>query len=94
LAEPSKYTKGQEPTPLDLTYRPMVCVIGLPASGKTTLAEYISRDTGMVHLKPEEVIDFFVKRESVFSERLRKRLMIQGEEVDDNSFIEMLHQRI
>lgn len=94
LAQPSKYTIGCEPVPQDLTYRPTSCVIGLPASGKTALAEIISKQTGMVHLQPEQIIESFIKRESVFSERLRKKVQILGDEVDDNTFIEMLQSRI
>jgi adenylate kinase family enzyme len=94
LAQPSKYTIGCEPVPQDLTYRPTACVMGLPASGKSALAEIINQKTGMVHLRPEQIIESFVKRESVFSERLRKKVQILGDEVDDNTFIEMLQTRI
>lgn len=94
LAQPSRYTIGREPVPQDLTYRPTACVMGLPASGKSALAEIISAQTGMVHLQPEQIIESFVKRESVFSERLRKKVQILGDEVDDNTFIEMLQTRI
>lgn len=71
LLEPSKYTMNREPVPLDIDYRPSAAVIGLPYSGKSTLASIISQKTGMVHLKPEEIIEFFVTKESEFSEKLR-----------------------
>ena len=77
-----------------MVHRPTACVIGLPASGKTVAAQIIAERTGMVHLRPQDIIDFFVKRESVFSERLRRRIMNLGEEVDDSNFVEMLSQRI
>lgn len=71
MLEPSKYTMNREPVPLDIDYRPSAAVIGLPYSGKSTLASIISQKTGMVHLKPEEIIEFFVTKESEFSEKLR-----------------------
>ena len=92
--EPSKYTIGCEPVPQDLTYKPTACVIGLPMSGKSAVARIVSEKTGMVHLQPEEIIEGFINRESVFSERLRKKTQILGDEVDDNTFIEMLNSRI
>ena len=79
LQQPSQYTINCEPVPQDLVHRPTACVIGLPASGKTVAAQIIAERTGMVHLRPQDIIDFFVKRESVFSERLRKRIMNIGE---------------
>lgn len=48
----------------------------------------------MVHLQPEEIIESFINRESVFSDRLRKKIQILGDEVDDNTFIDMLNCRI
>ena len=83
-----------EPTPLDLDYRPTATVIGLPQSGKTTLATIISQKTGMVHLKPEEIIEYFVNKESEFSEKLRRRIQLEGSEIDDTTFIDMLAVRI
>lgn len=94
MNEPSRYTIGCEPVPQDLTYRPTACVIGLPASGKSALAQIINKTTGMVHLQPEEIIESFITRESEFSNRLRKKIQILGDEVDDNTFIEMLQCRI
>ena len=38
LLEPSKYTLGREPVPIDIEQRPSAAVIGLPQSGKSTLA--------------------------------------------------------
>jgi adenylate/nucleoside-diphosphate kinase len=43
LAEPSKYTIGCEPVPQDLTFRPTASVIGLTSSGKSNLAQIISK---------------------------------------------------
>jgi adenylate kinase family enzyme len=80
--------------PQDLIYRPTAVVLGLPASGKSVLAEIISKQTGMVHLCPEQIIENFVGRESEFSLRLRKKIQMLGDEVDDNTFIEMLQTRI
>lgn len=94
IAQPSMYTKGCEPVPQDLVYRPTAAVIGLQSSGKSALAGIISKQTGMVHLQPEQIIESFIKRESVFSDRLRKKTQIQGDEVDDNTFIEMLQCRV
>jgi adenylate/nucleoside-diphosphate kinase len=39
LMEPSKYTKGVEPIPLDIQIVPKVAVIGLPKSGKSILCQ-------------------------------------------------------
>ena len=94
LLEPSKYTINCLPCPQDLVVRPTAVVIGLPSSGKSTLASIISKKTGLVHLQPEEIIESFIKRDSVFSERLRKKTQIMGDEVDDTTFIEMLQSRI
>lgn len=41
----------------------------------------------MVHLHPEEIIESFVPRESIFSKNLREKTQIKGDEVDDNTFI-------
>lgn len=47
----------------------------------------------MVHLRPEEIIEFFINKESHFSEKLRKRIQIEGSEVDDTTLIDMLAMR-
>lgn len=44
----------------------------------------------MIHLRPEEIIEFFINKESHFSEKLRHRVQIQGSEVDDTALIDML----
>ncbi len=48
----------------------------------------------MVHLRPEEIIEFFIAKESHFSERLRQRIQIQGSEIDDTTLIDMLTMRV
>jgi adenylate kinase len=93
LSQPSKYTIGCEPVPQDLTFRPTAVVIGLPSSGKSNLAQIINKQTGMIHLKPEDIIESFISRESCFSDRLRRKTQIMGDEVDDSTFIEMLKCR-
>jgi len=80
--------------PLDVQQRPTAAVIGLPSSGKSALASIISQKTGMVHLRPEEIIEFFIAKESHFSERLRQRIQIQGSEIDDTTLIDMLTMRV
>ena len=85
---------GVEPTPVDIDYRPTATVIGLPQSGKSTLASIISQKTGMIHLRPEDIIEYFINKESEFSEKLRKRIQLEGAEIDDTTFIDMLAVRI
>lgn len=50
MAEPSKYTLGVESIPLDVVTKPRVAILGLPMSGKSTLAASLARDTGAVHI--------------------------------------------
>lgn len=38
MLEPSKYTLGVEPTPLDLTLQPTAIVVGLAKSGRSSFA--------------------------------------------------------
>lgn len=52
---------------MDLTLRPTACVIGMPKSGKTSLAASLAAQTGMVHLKLNEIIEWFIDRDCVFS---------------------------
>ena len=93
MLSPSKYTLDQEPTPLDLTYRPTCCVIGAPKSGKTCLAEELSKSTGMVHLKLNEIIEWFVDRDCVFSNQLAELVRGNGKELEDGLMIDLLSRR-
>jgi adenylate/nucleoside-diphosphate kinase len=43
LVEPSKYTKGVEPVPLDLLIKPRALVLGLPKCGKSTLCQRVAQ---------------------------------------------------
>lgn len=48
----------------------------------------------MVHLKPEEVVEFWVKRDCAFSQQLRLRLNTQGSGVDDEMMTKMISRRV
>jgi len=93
MLEPSKFTLGQEPTPCDLTLRPTCCVIGVPRSGKTCLAETLAKSTGMVHLKFNEIIEWFVDRDCVFSKTLAEQVRGKGKQLDDLVMIDLLSRR-
>lgn len=63
--EPAKYTKGVESVPLDVATKPRVCVLGMSKSGKSTLAEWLSAQTGAVHIQLGDVIQEYVERDCV-----------------------------
>ena len=64
LQEPSKYTKGVEPVPLDVQMIPRVSVLGLPKSGKSELCSRISALTGAVHLQMDQILEKFIDADS------------------------------
>lgn len=72
MAQPSKYTLGVESIPLDVVTKPRVSILGLPMSGKSTLAASLARDTGAVHIQLAEAIEAAVERDSVQGERIRQ----------------------
>lgn len=75
---PSKFIQKDAAFPLDVDVKPAVCVIGLPKSGKSVLCQTLSRRTKVVHLEPESIIDFFIKRDCNFAKALRNRMFLSG----------------
>ena len=71
LMEPAKYTKGVESVPLDVATKPRVCVLGMSKSGKSTLAEWLSAQTGAVHIQLGDVIQEYVERDCVQGQKMR-----------------------
>jgi adenylate kinase family enzyme/YHS domain-containing protein len=94
LKQPSKYTKGVESIPLDIPYKPFACVIGYPRSGKSTLCQKISENTGAVHIQLDEVIQMFIGNDSQHSENLRNNMMMEGRGIDDLTMVQLLLKRI
>ena len=91
---PSKFTLNVEPVPLDVDVKPAVCVIGLPKSGKSVLCQTLSRRTKVVHLEPESIIDFFIKRDCNFAKALRNRMFLYGKDVEDQVMMDLIKRRI
>jgi adenylate kinase family enzyme len=95
LSDPSKFTKGIEACPLDVSIKPASIVIGPPKSGKSTLCQQISKATGAVHLKIDEIVAAYVDkasplfkdRDSIQLERLLKTLNDYGQSIEDNQVI-------
>jgi predicted GTPase len=87
LGEPSKYTKDVESVPLDVQIKPRVVVLGLPKSGKSTLCNRISEDTGAVHLQMDEIIEQYIGRDCAQCERLRKGMKQEGRGIDDQLMV-------
>ena len=71
LMEPAKYTKGAETIPLDVLIKPKVCVLGLTKCGKSTLAEFICKETGAIHIQIGEIIEDVVERDCVQGQKIR-----------------------
>jgi hypothetical protein len=94
MLEPSKYTMNVEPTPLDLNLRPTVVVMGLPKSGKTTLAACLAKNTGMIHLEPSAIVEMFVDRDCYQSKTLSMRIRQQGKEMDDATMVDLITHRV
>ena len=65
----------------------------MPKSGKTSLAESLSQSTGMVHLKLNEIIEWFIDRDCVFSKTLAEQVRGKGKELDDLVLIDLLKRR-
>lgn len=72
MVEPSKYTLGVESIPLDVVTKPRVSILGLPLSGKSTLAAKIAADTGAIHIQLAEVLEEVVERDSVQGQKIRQ----------------------
>ncbi len=94
LLEPSKYVLGQEATPLDLKILPRAIVHGLPKSGKSTLCQAISKNTGAVHLEMENLIEDFCDRDSSFAQRVSEKLRFQGRDLDDLILVQLIQKRV
>lgn len=94
MAEPSKYTLDVESIPLDVVTKPRVAILGLPMSGKSTLAAEIAKDTGAVHIQLAEVIEAAVERDSVQGEKIRQQLKAEGRGLDDSLLIGILAKRL
>lgn len=92
--EPSKYTNNVEAVPNDLLIKPRACVLGLPKSGKSDLCAQISKLTGAVHLKMEEVIEKFMDRDCDFAIRLRERTKSSGLDLLKDQLVKLFKRRI
>ena len=80
--------------PLDLKISPRVIVQGLPKSGKSTLCQAISENTGAVHLEMEHLIEDFCDRDSSFAERVSDKLRYQGRDLDDLILVQLIQKRV
>jgi adenylate kinase len=94
MLEPSKYTMNVEPTPLDLTLKPTAVVMGLPKSGKTTLAASLAKNVGMIHLDPASIVEMFIDRDCYSCNSLSLRIRNQGKEMDDASMVDLIARRV
>lgn len=94
LLEPSKYTKGVEPIPLDIQMIPKVSVIGLPKSGKSTLCQQIAKCTGAVHLQMDEIIQRYIDNDCNQCEKLRVYMKQEGRGIDDVLMVTLLARRL
>lgn len=94
MQEPSKYTKGVEPVPLDVQMVPKVSVLGLPKSGKSTLCARISELTGAVHLQMDQILEKFIDADSAQCERLRASMKSEGRGIDDQLMVTLLAKRL
>lgn len=91
LLEPSRYVKNCEAHPSDVNYKFRIVVQGSPKSGKTELCERIISQTGAVHLQMDQIVDFYMDRDSVFSEKLRSEVESLGKDrLDDLMLVNLL----
>lgn len=94
MVEPSKYTLGVESVPLDVAYKPKVSILGLPLSGKSTLAAKIAEDTGAIHIQLADVLEEVVERDSVQGQKIRQQLKDEGRGLDDQLLVALLAKRL
>lgn len=69
-------------------------VLGLPKSGKSTLAKKISEETGAVHLQIQDIIDKYVDLDCVMSDKLRKSMKKEGRGIEDQQLVRLIVKRL
>lgn len=102
LADPARYTKGVEAVPLDVPLKPHVLVLGPPKSGKSTLCEQISRETGAVHLKLDDIVGAYIDkasahykdRDAAALDKLKKTMLTGGHAIEDMQVIQLVCKRL
>ena len=56
MKEPTKYSFKDENIPVDITYKPRICVVGYSKVGKSTLCKKLAEKLGVVHLHMPSVV--------------------------------------
>lgn len=74
-----------EPTPDSIC----ICISGLPASGKTTLARYLSENTGIAMLDKDDLLESLFDREGVGDAAWRQKLSRNADILFQQSAAEM-----
>lgn len=68
-------------------------MLGVPGSGKGTLAELLTSELGVPHISPGDILREEVKRESQLGEQARP-FMEKGELVPDGIILKMMEKRV
>lgn len=77
-------------------------MLGPPKSGKSDLCQQISKNTGAVHLKLDDIIGAYadkacadyLDRDSVMLNKIKKTLMIEGKPIEDDQLILLIIKRL
>jgi len=80
--------------PLDVHIRPRAVVLGLPKSGKSTLATEICEQTGAIHLEIAGIIERYVDHDCAAAEKLRTNLKKEGRGIEDQSLVRLIVKRL
>jgi adenylate/nucleoside-diphosphate kinase len=90
--EPFNYAK-EDALPLDVNFTTKVFILGPPKSGKSTMAQRLQDQIGLVHLKVSEIIRAGLEEDSLLGDHLR-RVLKNGGKVDDDTLVKLISKRV
>lgn len=93
LRNPVRFTSSPSPLVTLPLISLSVCILGLPCSGKSTLAKQLGKGTGAVMLSMREVLQRVISSPSCVGEIIRQRLQ-RSENLTDEEYVLALKQII
>lgn len=91
MKTPDVYCKRPS-VPKDVYLKPVCFVLGTPSCGKSSACEKISKRTGMVHLKVEEIIPQFIDSNSTLGQDLRDQIK-RGQMASEDLLVRIIVKR-
>eukprot|EP00828_Plagiopyla_frontata_P023696 TRINITY_DN3029_c0_g1_i10.p1 TRINITY_DN3029_c0_g1~~TRINITY_DN3029_c0_g1_i10.p1 ORF type:complete len:1472 (-),score=263.93 TRINITY_DN3029_c0_g1_i10:1139-5554(-) len=94
MNQPLQYINKIETMPLDISYAPRIFIIGLPKSGKSSVAKMLSQNLKVVHIKLSHLFRSLTEQHFSLRQKQAFALLQEGKEVPDEVCIALIRERI